>query len=62
MPDGKGTIALDPFRAVERPESWPIDMWFFGDFGAGSGVDNLLLPSGDDLLLPTGFPDVLILP
>ena len=61
MPDQKGKVALDPSRAVDRPESWPVDKWYFGDYGAGSGIDNLLLETGDDLLLETGFPDALIL-
>lgn len=29
--------------------------------GAGAGVDNLLLETGDNLLLESGSPDVLLL-
>lgn len=52
-----------PFgRAINRPIAWAINEWFI-DVGPGAGVDNLLLESGDDLLLEgAAVPgDVLLL-
>lgn len=59
--DVKTGIALDPTRAINRPITKPVDEWGFGEFGPGSGVSNLLLETGDDLLLESGSGDVLIL-
>lgn len=61
MPNTGKNIALEPSRAINRPITKPVNEWGFGEFGAGSGVSNLLLETGDDLLLETGHPDSLLL-
>ena len=57
---GKGSPARDPSRAVNRPINRSINDWFI-DVSPGAGVDNLLLESGNHLVLESDNLDALLL-